>query len=215
MTQAILYSFRRCPYAMRARLAIASSGTEVELREILLRDKEPAFLEASPSATVPCLVTQGNVIDESRDIMVWVLSQNDPEGWLDMPNEGHDIIDLIEGPFKVALDRYKYSSRYQGADKANERAAASAYLQDLNVRLEGNAFLFGSDATLADMATLPFVRQFANTDRQWFDAQGWPHLAAWLIEFLDSTRFKAIMQKYPVWQPDDPITLFPEVRSET
>ncbi len=215
MTRPILYNFRRCPYAMRARLAIASSGIEVELREILLRDKAPEFLEASPSATVPCLVTQSSAIDESRDIMIWALSKNDPEGWLDMPEQGHDIIDMIEGPFKTALDRYKYSSRYQDADKANERTTASSFLQDLNTRLSSNSYLFGSNATLADMATLPFVRQFANTDRQWFDAQDWPHLAAWLQAFLDSTRFKSIMQKYRVWQLNDPITLFPEARSDT
>ena len=215
MTRPILYSFRRCPYAMRARLAIASSGIEVELREILLRDKAPEFLESSPSATVPCLVTQNTVIDESRDIMVWALTQNDPEGWLEMPDEGHNIIDMIEGPFKTALDRYKYSSRYQDADKVIERADASSFLQDMNLRLEGKDFLFSNNPTLADMATLPFVRQFANTDRQWFDAQDWPNLATWLGTFLESARFKSIMQKYRVWQMNDPITLFPEVPSDT
>ncbi len=200
---------------MRARLAIASSGIEVELREILLRDKAPEFLEISPSATVPCLVTQNTVIDESRDIMVWALTQNDPEGWLELPDEGHNIIDMIEGPFKTALDRYKYRSRYQDADKASERAYASAFLHELNLRLEGKDFLFGENPTLADMATLPFVRQFANTDGQWFDAQDWPNLAAWLETFLDSARFKSIMQKYRVWHMNDPITLFPEVPSDT
>ncbi len=200
---------------MRARLAIASSGIEVELREILLRDKAPEFLVSSPSATVPCLVTQNTVIDESRDIMVWALTQNDPEGWLELPDEGHNIIDMIEGPFKTALDRYKYRSRYQDADKASERAYASAFLHELNLRLEGKDFLFGENPTLADMATLPFVRQFANTDGQWFDAQDWPNLAAWLETFLDSARFKSIMQKYRVWHMNDPITLFPEVPSDT
>lgn len=209
MTRPILYSFRRCPYAMRARLAVASAGVGVELREILLRDKAPAFLAVSPSATVPCLDAGGEVLDESRDIMLWALRQNDPEGWLDMPDEGHAIIDTIEGPFKTALDRYKYSTRYADADKAGERAKAAAHLYPLNDRLAGQAYLFGDAPTLADMATLPFVRQFANTDKAWFDAQDWPHLRAWVDGFMASDRFKAIMTKYPVWQADDDVTVFP------
>ncbi|MBU2487130.1 MAG: glutathione S-transferase N-terminal domain-containing protein, partial [Alphaproteobacteria bacterium] len=108
----VLYSFRRCPYAMRARLAVASAGVEVELREILLRDKPAAFLAASPSATVPCLVTDSGVIDESLDVMLWALTQNDPEGWLQMPEAGHDWITRADGPFKQALDRTKYANRY-------------------------------------------------------------------------------------------------------
>jgi len=194
---------------MRARLAIASACLQVDLREILLRDKAPEFLAVSPSATVPCLVTEQSVIDESRDIMVWALQQNDPESWLRMPDAGWDIIDDIEGPFKQALDRYKYSGRYEAADKQSERSKASQSLLALNARLDGQDFLFGAGATLADMATLPFVRQFANTDRDWFDAQDWPHLAAWLNAFLASDRFQSIMTKYPTWKPNDPVTHFP------
>lgn len=209
MTRPILYSFRRCPYAMRARLAVASAGIEMELREVLLRDKAPAFLAASPSATVPCMDNGGAILDESRDIMIWALMQNDPEGWLDMPDEGHAIIDTIEGPFKTALDRYKYSTRYADTDKRGERAKASAHLWVLNDRLADRPYLFGDKPTLADMATLPFVRQFANTDKAWFDTQDWPHLARWVNDFIDSERFKAIMTKYPVWKAGDDVTLFP------
>ncbi len=209
MTRPILYSFRRCPYAIRARLAIQSAGIEVELREILLRDKASEFLDASPSATVPCLASDAETIDESRDIMLWALKKNDPECWLDMPDEGHDIVDQIEGPFKTALDRYKYSTRYDDADKLDEREKASEYLFDLNGRLQNQPWLFGGDLTFADMATLPFVRQFANTDREWFDSQDWTDLSAWLESFLASDRLKAIMTKYPVWKHGDPVTLFP------
>lgn len=210
MTRPVLYSFRRCPYAMRARLAIASANVQVELREILLRDKASEFLAVSPSATVPCLTDGDTVIDESRDIMVWALQQNDPEDWLQMPTEGWDIIDDIEGPFKTALDRYKYTSRYEAADKEAERSKASKSLIDMNDRLKGQDFLFGASPKIADMATLPFVRQFANTDKQWFDAQDWTHLSQWVESFLASERFLSIMAKYPVWKAGDPTTVFPE-----
>lgn len=209
MTRPILYSFRRCPYAMRARLAIASAGLEVELREIVLRDKAPELLEVSASATVPCLVTKTGVIDESRDIMLWALDLNDPEGWLDMPEEGDALIDMIEGPFKKALDRYKYSTRYDDADKMTEREIASGYLRQLDRQLDGNTNLFGEKPVLADMAILPFVRQFAMTDKAWFDAEPWPNLSRWLESFLASERLAHVMAKYPKWQAGDPVTLFP------
>ena len=209
MSRPVLYSFRRCPYAMRARLALQSAQVEVELREILLRDKAPEFLKASPSATVPCLVTQTETIDESRDIMIWALRINDPEGWLDMPAEGHKHIDLIEGPFKTALDRYKYSTRYSDADKMEEREKASVFLRNLDAQLGDDNWLFGDKPTLADMAVLPFVRQFANSDKAWFDSQSWSNLSQWLERFLASERLKSIMTKYPVWKNGDPVTVFP------
>lgn len=200
---------------MRARLALASAGIKVELREILLRDKAPAFLKASPSATVPCLVAPDQTLDESRDIMIWALQQNDPDGWLNMPDEGHDIIDVIEGPFKTALDRYKYSTRYDDADKSAERAKASTFLIELDAKLNGTKYLFGNEPRLADMATLPFIRQFAMTDKAWFDAQDWSNLAQWVENFIDSKQFKSIMTKYPVWADGDPTTLFPDATAST
>jgi glutathione S-transferase len=204
----ILYSFRRCPYAMRARLALVSAGIETELREILLRDKAPEFLEASPKGTVPVLVNGDMVIEESLEIMDWALGHNDPEGWRDFPPEGRDLIAECDGPFKTALDRYKYDARY-GSNREAERQAASAFLRKLDGRLAGQSFLFGDAATMPDMAILTFVRQFANTDRAWFDAQDWPNLIRWLDAFLESARFGAIMGKYPKWQAGDPVTLFP------
>lgn len=201
----VLYTFRRCPYAMRARLAIAAAGITVEAREVVLRDKPAGLIEASPKATVPVLVlSDGTVIDESRDIMAWALGRNDPEGWLDMPNEGTAIIDRIEGPFKTALDRYKYATRYDGVDEVAERATASDILLDLDARLRGQAWLFGDRPTLADMATITFVRQFAHVDRAWFDAQPWADLRRWLDAFLTSPRFASIMLKYPKWVDGDP-----------
>ncbi|MFK7834661.1 MAG: glutathione S-transferase [Sulfitobacter sp.] len=202
----ILYSFRRCPYAMRARLALDVAGVKTELREVVLRDKPQAFLDASPSATVPCLVTQTQTIDESFDIMVWALEQNDPEGWLDMPASGHEWIMRCDGPFKAALDRTKYATRYPGENPEDHRSLAAAFLADLNNELDG--WLFDTP-TLADYAMLPFVRQFAFIDKAWFDAQPWPALAGWLERFLASDRFARIMPKYPQWQPGDAPIVFP------
>jgi len=200
------YSFRRCPYAMRARLALDVSGVRTELREIVLRDKPPAFLAASPSATVPCLVTPSQTIGESLDVMIWALEQNDPEGWLDMPQARWEWITRCDGPFKSALDRTKYATRYPDEDPARHRDIASAFLADLDAQI---APWIGARASLADFAILPFVRQFAFIDKAWFDAQDWPQLQGWLEAFLSSDRFARIMQKYPKWQAGDAATLFP------
>ncbi|MEM6464267.1 MAG: glutathione S-transferase [Pseudomonadota bacterium] len=213
MTLPVFYSFRRCPYAMRARLALLSSASSVELREVLLRDKTREFLAASPSATVPTLVlADGRVIDESLDIMVWALQKNDPEGWL-VPEAGSlkDMLSLIahmDGSFKTHLDRYKYATRYENCDPMAERSAAAGILLDLEDRLARAGYLYGSRASLADMAVLPFIRQFANADRAWFDAQDWPILKRWLESFVTSARFAAIMEKYKRWQAGDPVMVF-------
>ena len=205
----ILWSFRRCPYAMRARLAIQSSGQKVELREILLKNKPTPFLDASPKGTVPVVQVGDTVIEESRDVMHWALGRNDPEGWLDMPDEGHALIDENDGPFKSALDHTKYAVRFPDRDEADERAKAMVFLTKLNERLSDTRFLMGPKRTMADMAILPFVRQFANTDRAWFDAQGLAPLANWLDDFLTSDRFRKIMVKYPPWQAEQDQVLFP------
>jgi len=201
LTRPILYSFRRCPYAMRARLALASAGITCELREILLRDKAPELLQVSPKGTVPVLVTDTKVIDESLDIMLWALNRNDPEGWLDMPDSGHNLITRTDSEFKPNLDAYKYK------DDQSARTRAATFLQELDAQLSPN--LFGTAPTLADMAILTFLRQFAFVDKPWFDAQDWPNLSNWLEDFIASTRFSAIMQKYPTWQAGDPVAIFP------
>ena len=208
-TLPILWSFRRCPYAMRARLAIQSSGHQVQLQEILLKDKPAPFLAASPKGTVPVLQDGDTVIEESRDVMLWALTRNDPEGWLEMPDAGFALIDENDGPFKAALDHTKYAVRFPDRDETEERAKAMIFLAKLNERLSQTAFLIGPKRTLADMAILPFVRQFANTDRAWFDAQGLNPLSRWLDGFLTSDRFRAIMTKYPPWQVGQDQVLFP------
>lgn len=208
MSQPILYSFRRCPYAMRARLAVVSAQITVELREIVLRDKAPEFLECSSSKTVPCLKTDKKVIDESLHIMAWALAQNDPENWLQMPTEGYDLIAQSDGPFKKALDRTKYATRYPECVRDEERAKASSFIQQLEIQLD-KPYLFKDTPSIADMAILPFIRQFANIDKEWFFAQPWPRVQKWLSCFMESERFLSIMTKYPKWQSGDDVTLFP------
>lgn len=193
---------------MRARLALIYSGVAVELREILLKDKPEAFLETSASATVPALRDGDQIIDESLDIMIWALKQNDPASLLAMPENGWDLVATNDGPFKSALDHTKYAVRFPDLDEAAERAKASTFLLTLNGLLEGREWLFGDQATLADLAILPFVRQFANTDRAWFDAQPWPDLIAWLDRFLESEVFASVMQKYAPWAEGDAPIVF-------
>ncbi|MGE4610510.1 MAG: glutathione S-transferase [Paracoccaceae bacterium] len=204
----ILYSFRRCPYAMRARLAIAASGVQVELREILLRDKAPELMAASPKATVPVIVNEGDVIDESYDIMLWALEQNDPDAWLDRLDPA--LIAECDSDFKFALDKYKYGSRFEGSDAVEQRGIASGFLIKLDNVLASRPYLSGADIGMTDMSIATFVRQFANVDRTWFDAQPWPNLIRWLEDFLSSDAFTNIMAKYPKWQASDAVTLFPE-----
>jgi len=196
---------------MRARLAIVSSGTSVELREVVLRDKPAAFLAASPSATVPCLETADGVIDESLEIMIWALHQNDPEGWLDMPDT--DLIATCDEPFKTALDHYKYPTRYADIDPEQARSAASGFIETLDRQLGDQPYLFGATPKLADMAVLPFVRQFAHVDLAWFQTQDWTAVSGWLERFKTSDRFADIMPKFTQWQDGDIPVLFPQGKS--
>jgi glutathione S-transferase len=204
----ILYSFRRCPYAMRARMAVAASGVQVELREVVLRDKPPELIAASVKATVPVLVLpDGFVIDESLDIMRWALGHNDPEDWL--AGDAPDLIAQNDGPFKAALDRYKYPHRYGLESGAVHRDDGLAILARLNVHLGKTAFLMGENRSIADIAIFPFIRQFAATDQAWFDAQPLPHLQKWLGGQLSSDLFAGIMLRYPQWKAGDAPTIYP------
>lgn len=193
---------------MRARLAVQSAGLRVELREILLRDKPQAFLETSPSATVPALREGALVLDESLDIMVWALERNDPHGLLEMPSEGWQLIETNDGPFKAALDHTKYAVRYPDLDPEAERGKAAAFLAALEPKLAVGGWLYGDRPSLADYALLPFTRQFANIDRAWFAAQPWPAVRDWLDLFIESAEFRGIMMKYPPWSAGQPPVWF-------
>ena len=196
----VLYSFRRCPYAMRARLALVVGRTPCELREVKLADKPQAMLDASPKGTVPVLVLEdGTVIEESIEVMRWALSRNDPEGWLE--RDDPDLIEESDGPFKHALDRYKYPSRYDDCDPLPHREAGFAFLRKLDARIAERGQLSGDRRGLADAAIFPFVRQFANHDREWFDAQDLPSLHTWLADHLASPLFKTVMQREKPWKP--------------
>jgi glutathione S-transferase len=214
MSYPILYSFRRCPYAMRARLAIAVSEQVCELREVVLRDKPRALLQASPKATVPVLVDeQGQVIDQSLEIMLWALQRHDPQRWLMPTLHGLPamlaLIAQCDEGFKHNLDRYKYPDRYENVDAREHRDQAGLWLMQLEARLADLPFLFGPQAALADMAIAPFVRQFAHTDRDWFDHQPWPALQRWLQAWQQSALFERVMFKFPPWAPESPAVLFP------
>lgn len=214
MSYPILYSFRRCPYAMRARMAIYASGLTCELREVVLRDKPSQMLALSPKATVPVLqLTDGRVLEESLDIMRWALSQNDPQGWLVADNSCVDqLITQNDHQFKTYLDGYKYAARYENVDPLDQRTKAEVILTDLNSRIEQNGFLCGKSASLADIAIFPFVRQFAFVDMAWFRTTAYGALISWLDYFLDHVVFVKVMEKYPQWRAEEANSiLFPEV----
>ena len=187
------------------------------LREVVLRDKPAEMLEASPKGTVPVIVeADGRVIEESLDVMAWALAQNAAEDWLSAELGSRADMDALiaecDGPFKRALDRYKYPNRYEdeGVAREDQRALGLAFLQSLNARLADHPQLFGTRVSFADIAIFPFIRKFANTDRTWFDALDLPHLQAWLAGHLDSARFKQIMPKFAQWKTGDEEPIFPE-----
>ena len=204
----ILYSFRRCPYAMRARMAIAVSGTQVRLREVLLKDKPDEMLAASAKGTVPVLVDGEAVIDESLEVMMWALKRNDPEGWLSRKDDA--LIAENDGPFKHHLDRYKYSTRYEDADAEEHRAAGFAFLQKLDARLADSDYLHGAARGFTDIAIFPFVRQFRIADKEWFDAAPIPNVQRWLNALMGSALFKSVMEKYPLWKETGEEITFPK-----
>ena len=173
------------------------------------------MVEISPKATVPVLQLQdGTIVDESLDVMLWALSQNDPEGWLEAENGSkEDMLTLIkatETDFKPHLDRFKYSTRYEDVDPAEHQKLARDFLGRLNDRLADSRSLFGEKRALADYAIMPFVRQYANADRAWREEKIHPHTLRWLDEMLLEEPFTRIMHKFPQWKPEDDVTLFPD-----
>jgi glutathione S-transferase len=191
-----LYSFRRCPYAMRARMALRYSGVPVEIVEVSLKAKPAEMLAISPKGTVPVLDADGRVIDESLEIMRWALAQNDPQGWLlDGDSRIVELIEANDQGFKVDLNRYKYAERYPEQPMQVYRAAGAVFLQRLEGLLQDRDYLLTDHPSVADIALLPFVRQFAHVDREWFAQTPYPRLQAWLHNFLESDLFTSIMKK--------------------
>ncbi len=191
-----LYSYRRCPYAMRARMALVSAGIQCDVHEIDFKDKPAHMLEISPKGTVPVLQTEdGQVIEESLDIMLWALSQNDPGNWLENKDAALQLIAENDGPFKAALDRYKYPGRFEGEDCSGARDAGEAFLNKINEMISKEGQIFGAKATLADISIFPFIRQFAHVDKAWFDALPLKPLQDWLSGHLESDLFARIFKK--------------------
>lgn len=191
---------------MRARLGIMVSATTVELREVKLSNKPDALILASPKATVPVMIlADGTVVDESIDIMRWALAENDPEGWLERDDAA--LIARNDGPFKGDLDRYKYPERHD-SDALKHRENGVEFLADLNVRLAQNGQLSAANRGIADLAIMPFVRQFANVDRDWFDGLDLPHVQGWLAGHLSSELFESIMIRPAPWKEGDPPMFF-------
>lgn len=207
----VLYSFRRCPYAMRARIALAYAGIAVEIREILLKDKPASMLALSPKGTVPVLqLVDGRVIDESLDVMRWALAQHDPDDWLGADaQQTATLIAENDGAFKTALDQYKYHTRFPEHPPEYYRAQGEVFLQKLDgllARHDARGLLRDS-LSLADMAIFPFIRQFANSDVRWFGQAPYPHLRQWLDRHLAAPHFLRVMHKYPLWDEADSVVV--------
>jgi len=198
----ILYSFGRCPYAIRARMAIAYASIKLELREVSLANKPAAMLAISPKGTVPVLELSDRVIEESLEIIDWALQQSDPDRWLTLysHSEQQSLIAENDNQFKGWLDKYKYWDRYPQQSQLDYRIKAEEFIAKLEQRLNINSYLCGDQICRADIAIFPFIRQFAFVDKAWFDSADYPALQRWLNHFLQSDLFNQVMQKHTVWQ---------------
>ncbi|QQX78603.1 glutathione S-transferase [Shewanella sp. KX20019] len=205
MTLPTLYSFRRCPYAMRARLGLVLANKTVSLREIVLRHKPEAMLLASPKGTVPVLILpNGEVIEESIEIMSWALAQNDPNDLLlTAASNKHEsakaLIDYNDQIFKGWLDKYKYADRHPEYSQQYYREQGEVFIAQLENLLSKHPQLLGTTPSIADYAIYPFIRQFAHVDKVWFEQSAYKNVQLWLADHLQSDEFITIMKKYPTW----------------
>jgi len=207
-----LYSFRRCPYAIRARLGLIFAELPVELREITLKNKPEQMLAISPKGTVPVLqLSDESVIEESAEIMMWALEQNDPQGLLDekISSQANALIAQNDNEFKQWLDRYKYADRHPEMTQIEYRQKGEIFLQDLEALLTKNTYLLGNSVTVADIGIMPFVRQFAHVDRDIFYSLPYPKLQMWLQHWLEHPLFVQAMTKFQPWQEGDEVVVFP------
>ncbi|MGP5174030.1 MULTISPECIES: glutathione S-transferase [Psychrobacter] len=207
-----LYSFRRCPYAMRARLGLLFAELPVELREITLKNKPAHMLAISPKGTVPVLqIADGVVIEESREIMEWALEQQDPQELMNPKtlHQGNTLIEQNDQEFKHWLDRYKYTDRHLEITQTEYRKKGEAFLQILEELLTKNTYLLGDSVTIADIGIMPFVRQFAHVDRDVFYSLPYPKLQIWLKNWLAHPLFIQAMTKFQPWQDGDEPVIFP------
>ena len=213
MEYPILYSFIRCPYAMRARMALKLTNTKCEIREVRLNNKPKQMIDKSPKGTVPVLVLQKEVIDESNDIIEWALSSNNifdgniDHDQIDLTN---NLIELFDSKFKYNLDRYKYATRYENIDKDKHKKECLDILINLENLISNEGWILGSKINKLDISILPFIRQFRIADIEWFDKQNKiKGIQKILFNFLDSNLFKEVMYKYDVWEENAEPQFFP------
>jgi glutathione S-transferase len=210
----ILYSLRNCPYAMRARLAIFKAKQTVLLRDLVLSNKPAEMISVSPKGTVPVLVlSNGTVIEESLEVMLWALQEMDPADLLDCQQEGALsamllLINEFDNDFKTCLEAYKCAKRYQEDNVAECRAVCQQYIQQLEQRLTAHSFLMSDKESLADIALIPFIRQFARIERQWYLQSPYPMVRQWLNSYLQSSVFTKVMAKHPLWVDEPQDVLF-------
>ena len=207
MVHPILYSFRRCPYAIRARMALSYMDVTVELPEVLLKERPQSLYEVSSKGTVPVLLLKdGNVLDESLDIMLWAIKQGEQKLYEDKINEQNKLIKYNDTKFKYWLDRYKYHVRYLEHSRDYYQRKCSKTLAEYDMRLRENSYLMGDRIRLADIAIFPFMRQCANVDQNWFNNK-YPNLNQWLESWKQSQHFKSVMMKYNQWKLGDELLI--------
>jgi glutathione S-transferase len=210
----ILYSLRNCPYAMRARIAIFKAKQSILLRDIVLSNKPEEMLTASPKATVPVLVLpNGTVLEESFDVMLWALNETDPDNLLHSENEEAlpemlKLIETFDQEFKTCLEQYKCAKRYRENNISECREVCEQFIRQLEHRLSSHAFIMSDKESLADIALLPFIRQFARVERQWYLQSPYPNVRQWLNHYLQSPMFTKVMAKYPLWTDNHKDVLF-------
>ncbi len=214
MNEPILYTFRRCPYAIRARMALAYSQINHEIREVSLSNKPAELLEISPKGTVPVLVLpSGIVLEESLDIMYWALKENDPNSWILDQKKADKLIWKNDFEFKPNLDGYKYPQKNPSLSAEACREKAETFLDELETLLVDNPFLLSSHLSLADIAIFPFIRQMSRVDEEWFYSSPHTQLQKWLKELLDSTYFSSVMKKHNPWASSNPRLLWSDLPS--
>lgn len=202
----ILYSFRRCPYCMRAHMALKYARLKIILREVVLSDLPVDVLAVSPQATVPSLVISENeCMDESWDIVKWAIQQSDPENWLGENNgylnDAEMLVETNDYSFKDDLDHYKYADRFPEQPMEYYRQRGEEFVEELNEMLKQNNFLLAEHITVADIAIFPFIRQFSMVDKDWFDKAPYPELQRWLDFMLDTEWFSEAFKKHEIWKP--------------
>ena len=207
MIHPILYSFRRCPYAIRARMFLSYMEVSVELREVLLNERPQSLYKISSKGTVPVLLLKdGKVLDESLDIMRWAIKQGEQKLYEDKLNEQNQLIKYNDTKFKYWLDKYKYHVRYLEHSREYYQRKCSKTLAEYDMRLRENAYLMGDRIRLADIAIFPFIRQCANVDQNWFNNK-YPNLNRWLEIWKQSRLFKSVMMKYNQWRLGDELLI--------